>query len=90
MKITKRQLRRLIREEKQRFYEAEFYDETPEGQLLGTEAEDVRFNRQVQFEKDLNSFAIQAVKDGITAEDAVSALEQTAKGWKSKSYKFHP
>ena len=48
MKITKRQLRRLIREA---INEAEFYDETPEGQLIGTEAEDARFNQELQAEK---------------------------------------
>jgi hypothetical protein len=40
MKITKRQLKRIIREA---INEAEFYDETPEGQLRGTEKEDDRF-----------------------------------------------
>jgi len=82
MKVTKRQLRRIIREEKRRINEAEFYDETPEGQLLGTEAEDARFNMQVQLEKDLKSLVIQAVKGGLTAEDAVAALEHTADRYK--------
>ena len=48
MEITRRQLRRIIREA---INEAEFYDETPEGQLIGTEAEDARFNQQLQAEK---------------------------------------
>ena len=48
MKITKRQLKRIIRES---INEAEFYDETPEGQLIGTEAEDARFNQQLAAEK---------------------------------------
>ena len=48
MKITRRQLRRLIREA---INEAEFYDETPEGQLIGTEEEDARFKVQLEQEK---------------------------------------
>ena len=48
MKITKRQLRRIIKEA---INEAEFYDETPEGQLVGTEDEDARFKAQLEQEK---------------------------------------
>lgn len=54
MKITKLQLRRLIREA---INEAEFYDETPEGQLVGTEAEDARFRKQVADEKIISASA---------------------------------
>ena len=57
MKITKRQLRRLIREA---INEAEFYDETPEGQLVGTEAEDARFMQRVADEKSTKSTAQRA------------------------------
>ena len=49
MKTTKRELRRLIRE--MLIYEAEFYDETPAGQLTGTAAEDARFTQQLEAEK---------------------------------------
>jgi len=49
MKVTKRQLKRIIREAIIR--EAEFYDETPEGQLVGTEDEDARFKAQLEQEK---------------------------------------
>ena len=48
MKVTKRQLKRLIREA---INEAEFYGETPGGQLTGTEAEDARFTQQLDAEK---------------------------------------
>ena len=54
MKITKNQLRRLIREA---INEAEFYDETPEGQLVGTEAEDARFRDYAEGEKRAKSAA---------------------------------
>ena len=57
MRITKRQLRRIVREA---INEAEFYDETPEGQLVGTEAEDARFNQQVADEKLAKATAQQA------------------------------
>ena len=50
MKITKRHLRRVIRET---LNEAEFYDETPEGQLTGTEKEDANFRNQLQAERDM-------------------------------------
>jgi|TARA_Y100000310_G_scaffold265069_1_gene275915 hypothetical protein len=49
MKVTHGQLRRIIREAIIR--EAEFYDETPEGQLVGTAAEDARFAQQLDAEK---------------------------------------
>ena len=52
MKITKRQLRRIIREA---INEAEFYDETPEGQLVGTEKEDARFTKQLDAERIMKS-----------------------------------
>ncbi len=53
MKITKRQLRRLIREAFIR--EAEFHGETPEGQLTGTEVEDANFRNALQAEKDMKA-----------------------------------
>jgi hypothetical protein len=53
MKITKRKLRRIICEAIIR--EAEFYGETPEGQLTGTEEEDANFRNQLQAEKDMKA-----------------------------------
>ena len=50
MRVTRPQLRRIIREA---INEAEFYDETPEGQLVGTEQEDARFNQQLDAEKQM-------------------------------------
>ena len=49
MKITRRQLRQIIREAL--IHEAEFHGETPAGQLTGTEAEDAKFNQQLAAEK---------------------------------------
>ncbi len=49
MKVSKQQLRRMIRETLIR--EAEFYGETPEGQLTDTEAEDAVFTQQLDAEK---------------------------------------
>ena len=74
MKITKTQLKRMIREERTKLiYEAEFYDETPEGQVLGTKAEDDRFNLQTQVENDVKSAIVQAVKAGLDVNTAVEA-----------------
>ena len=53
MKITKRQLGRLIREAIIR--EAEFAGETRAGQLTGTEEEDANFRNQLQAEKDMKA-----------------------------------
>ena len=53
MKVTKRQLRKLVREAL--IQEAEFYDETPAGQLIGTEKEDARFNQQLDAEKQMKA-----------------------------------
>jgi hypothetical protein len=61
MKIAKRQLRKLIREAI--IQEAEFYDETPAGQLTGTEAEDAKFNQQLDAEKQMKSAGL--TKDEI-------------------------
>ena len=52
MRITRRQLRRLIREA---VNEAEFYGETPAGQLVGTEQEDARFAQQLDAEKQMKA-----------------------------------
>jgi len=49
MRTTNRRLRKAIREVLIR--EAEFYGETPEGQLTGTEAEDARFTADLGAEK---------------------------------------
>jgi len=62
MKVTTRQLRRLIREAIIR--EAEFHGETPEGQLTGTEAEDATFRNQLQAEKDMKAAGLS--KDEIS------------------------
>ena len=62
MKISPRQLRRLIREAIIR--EAEFHGETPEGQLTGTEAEDATFRNQLQAEKDMKAAGLS--KDEIS------------------------
>jgi hypothetical protein len=53
MRITRRKLRRIIRESILR--EAEFYGETPAGQLTGTEAEDARFSQQLDAEKQMKA-----------------------------------
>ena len=53
MKITKRQLGRLIREAIIR--EVEFAGETRAGQLTGTEVEDANFRNQLQAEKDMKA-----------------------------------
>lgn len=62
MKITKRGLRRLIRE--MLIHEAEFYGETPEGQLTDTEVEDANFRNQLQAEKDMKAAGLS--KDEIS------------------------
>ena len=62
MKITKRQLRRLIREAFIR--EAEFHGETPEGQLTDTEVEDANFRNQLQAEKGMKAAGLS--KDEIS------------------------
>ncbi len=49
MKTTESRLRKMIREALIR--EAEFYGETPEGQLTDTEAEDAAFAQQLEAEK---------------------------------------
>ena len=78
MKITKRQLRRIIREA---INEVEFYDETPEGQLVGTEKEDARFTQKLKAESDMEDAGL--TKDEIsqmwplidgTAPDAVWSM----------------
>jgi len=53
MRTTNRRLRKAIREVLIR--EAEFYGETPEGQLTGTEAEDAAFTKQLDAEKVMKS-----------------------------------
>ncbi len=91
MKITETQLKKIINEEtepavahriQRRIKEAEFYGETPEGQLTGTEADDLRFNLKVQVEKDVKSAIIQAVKSGLDVEEAVYAVLRTADEYK--------
>jgi len=62
MKISKRQLKRLIREAIIR--EAEFHGETEAGQLTGTEAEDAVFRNQLQAEKDMEAAGL--TKDEIS------------------------
>ena len=53
MRVSKRQLRRLIREAIIR--EVEFAGETQAGQLTGTEQEDANFRNQLQAEKDMKA-----------------------------------
>ena len=48
MKISKKRLRKIIREA---INEAEFYGETPAGQLVGTDEEDARFRQQLEAER---------------------------------------
>ena len=62
MKVSKRQLRKIIREAIIR--EAEFHGETPEGQLTGTEVEDANFRNQLQAEKDMKAAGLS--KDEIS------------------------
>ena len=50
MKLTKRQLRKLIKEV---INEVEFHGETPAGQLYDTEEEDARFSMHLEVEKEL-------------------------------------
>jgi hypothetical protein len=61
MKITRKQLRRIIGEAIIR--EAEFYGETPGGQLTDTAAEDARFTNQLNAEKDMEAAGL--TKDEI-------------------------
>ena len=61
MRVSKRQLRRLIREAIIR--EVEFAGETQAGQLTGTEQEDANFRNQLQAEKDMK--AAKLTKDEI-------------------------
>ena len=61
MKMSKYQLRRMIRETL--IHEAEFYGETPEGQLTGTEEEDARFTQHLDAEKQMESAGL--TKDEI-------------------------
>ena len=56
MRITRKQLRRIIKE-------AEFYGETPAGQLTGTEVEDAHFTNQLNAEKDMEAAGL--TKDEI-------------------------
>jgi len=90
MKITETQLKKIINEETEpavahriqhRIKEAEFYGETPEGQLTGTEASDLKFNLEVQVEKDVKSAIIAAVKSGLDVNSAVDAVLRTADGY---------
>ena len=58
MKITQDTLRRYIKQEIQQVRqvrEAEFYGETPGGQLTGTEEEDARFTSQLEAEKHMEA-----------------------------------
>jgi hypothetical protein len=61
MRVSKRQLRRLIREAIIR--EAEFAGETQAGQLTDTEVEDANFRNQLQAEKDMKAAGL--AKDEI-------------------------
>ena len=59
MKILKSQLEQIIKEEIQQvrqMKEAEFYGETPEGELTDTEEEDARFQQQLEIENLLRGF----------------------------------
>ena len=59
MKILKSQLEQIIKEEIQQvrqMKEAEFYGETPEGQLTDTAEEDARFQQQLEIENLLRGF----------------------------------
>jgi hypothetical protein len=53
MRIRYNHLRKIIREAI--LSEVEFYDETPEGQLVGTEVEDANFRNALQAEKDMKA-----------------------------------
>ena len=53
MKVSKRQLRRMIREAI--LHEVEFAGETQAGQLTDTEVEDANFRNQLQAEKDMKA-----------------------------------
>ena len=59
MKILKSQLEQIIKEEIQQvrqMKEAEFYGETPEGELTDTEEEDAIFRQQLERENLLRGF----------------------------------
>lgn len=78
MKITKRQLKRIIREETQRLAEIGTYDETQAGQVMGSEVEDKRFNLQVQLERDVKTAMIKAITAGLDPATAMqSAVRAT-------------
>jgi len=87
MKIDKTQLVRILREEtdpavahriQRRICEAEFYDETPEGQLKDIGDDDLRFNLQAQVENDVKSTIVKAVKEGLDVETTIDAVLRTA------------
>ena len=75
MKVTKSQLKKIIREA---LTEVEFHGETPAGQLYGTEKEDVRFKQQLEVENVMKeagldgaeiSFVNQILDDQIDSAD---------------------
>lgn len=70
MKITKRRLRRMIRETL--ILEAEFHGETPAGQLTGTEKEDARFQMQLDAEN--------VMKAAGLSKDEISQMWKYVKG----------
>ncbi len=75
MRIRYSHLRKIIREAI--LSEVEFYDETPEGQLIGTEEEDARFTNQLNAEKDMKAA-------GLTKEEIAQMwpfLKGTADPW---------
>ena len=89
--MKKNQLHRILHEEtqpstawriQQRLNEIDFFDETQEGQLVGTEEADARFSAQVQVEKDVKSAIIAAVQSGLDVEAAVSAVLRAADEYK--------
>jgi len=62
MRIKYSHLRKIIREAI--LTEAEFYGETPEGQLVGTEKEDAQFRNQLRAEKEMKAAGL--TKDEIS------------------------
>ena len=78
MRLTKRQLKRIIREERLRVLrEIGFYDETQDGTVLPSDS-DLQFELQVQLEKAVKHVVVQAVKDGLDPSLAYDSVLRAA------------
>jgi hypothetical protein len=78
MKISRKQLRRIIKEETRRVHEIDFFDETQSGQVITAPGEGDRMKLQNQFEGGIKSIVVKVVKAGLSPTDVVAALERMA------------